>query len=298
MQEGEINKTEELKTLRTYTSDMAEAVRTNEASVIKIALAEKEKREQEAVFEKAKGTKISRTLFVIGGIILIALAIIGSLYLLWKKKQNEVQVVVQEKTETFILYNDEIKIDATQATNAIDLAGLINKESLSKVGSVNAIFLEKKINDSNVLLTAKEFLSLIGSTAPGALIRSFADNYLLGKYSYQNGTETKTSTFLIFETTNYSQSYASMLSWEKTIFRDLYTTFDIKVPESTEGQTETIFDRPWKDMIINNRDARVLYGDTGEGVLFYTFINKDKLVITNDIQTLKKLISELLIKGD
>ena len=32
------------KVLRTYTSDMADAVRTNEVSVIKIALAEKEKR--------------------------------------------------------------------------------------------------------------------------------------------------------------------------------------------------------------------------------------------------------------
>ena len=37
----------DIKVLRTYTSDMADVVRTNEMSVIKIALAEKEKREKE-----------------------------------------------------------------------------------------------------------------------------------------------------------------------------------------------------------------------------------------------------------
>ena len=49
-----IEKNKELKTLRTYTSDMADAVRENEASVIKIALAEKEKRERDAAEEKIK----------------------------------------------------------------------------------------------------------------------------------------------------------------------------------------------------------------------------------------------------
>ena len=41
-----------LNVLRTYTSDMADMVRTNEASVIKIALAEKNKREQEELIKK------------------------------------------------------------------------------------------------------------------------------------------------------------------------------------------------------------------------------------------------------
>lgn len=297
MQEGELNKNEELKNLRTYTSDMAEAVRTNEASVIKIALAEKEKREQEKVFEEAKGTKTSRTLFVVGGVILIAGAIVGSLYLFGKKKAEETPMIVQEKIQTFILYDKNIKIDVTSATNTTDLVGLIGKENLPSTSSTNVIFLEKKVDGNNLLLTSKEFLSLIGSTAPGALIRSLEDNYLLGKYSYKSGEKAKTSNFLIFETTNYSQTYASMLAWEKTMFKDLYIVFDINIPEQTESQPETVFDRQWKDMIINNRDARVLYGDTGEGVLFYTFINKDKLIITDSMETLRKLISELLIKG-
>lgn len=298
MFEEETNtKKEELKTLRTYTSDMADAVRTNEASVIKIALAEKEKREKEAIYTEAKGTKTSRSLFVVGGIILIVGAIVGSLYLFQKKKSTEVIIPTDEKIETFILYNSATNIDVTKATNVSDLVGLINKENFSDTGPINALFLEKKTNDTNTLITAKEFLSLIDSTAPAALVRSFSDNYLLGKYITKDSLEGKIGTFLIFETTNYSQSYASMLSWEKTMLKDLYFVFDIKIPETTEGTSETIFDRQWKDIIINNRDTRVLYDDNGKEVLFYTFINKDKLLITNDIATMKELISQLLIKG-
>jgi len=48
------------KVLRTYTSDMADAIRTDEVSVIKIALAEKEKRDREAMYQKAEGTKTSK----------------------------------------------------------------------------------------------------------------------------------------------------------------------------------------------------------------------------------------------
>ena len=60
------------KVLRTFSSDMAEAVRENEMSVIKIALAEKERREQEDLYKKAKGTKLSRFLFVFLGLIIIS----------------------------------------------------------------------------------------------------------------------------------------------------------------------------------------------------------------------------------
>jgi hypothetical protein len=61
----QINNQKDAKVLRTYTSDMAEAIRTNEMSVIKIALAEKEKREREESLQKAEGTNTTKILFLI-----------------------------------------------------------------------------------------------------------------------------------------------------------------------------------------------------------------------------------------
>ena len=52
---------------------------------------------------------------------------------------------------------------------------------------------------------------------------------------------------------------------------DLYILFNINIPESNSG----LFEKEWKDIIVNNKDARVLYGESGEGILYYTFVNKN-----------------------
>jgi len=152
---------------------------------------------------------------------------------------------------------------------------------------ITALFLTRKINDIPEILTTNNFLSLIKSTAPGTLTRSLSDKYLLGKYE-RAGKEPVM--FLIFETNNYAQTYASMLDWEKTMLRDLFTIFDLKnIPSESPA-----FERSWKDIIINNQDTRVLYGENGEGLLYYVFVNKNNFIITSDKEVLKELVSRLI----
>lgn len=310
------NTNKELKTLRTYTSDMADAVRENEASVIKIALAEKEKREQEEVWKEAEGTKTSKTMYVIGGIVFLVIAIASIFYLFYIKKNTPTKQTNQsEKINTFFVYDSSVNIDASNATSANDIDKLIGEKTGVSSG-LKAIFLEKKIGEANVLLTSSEFLHIIDAGASSALIRSLSDNFLLGKYATKGTTGEKT--FLVFEIQNYSQVYASMLSWEKSLAKDLNPIFKIESEANTQVETNqnnqenttpqintennpeiktSILDKSWNDMVINNRDARALVNDKGEGVMFYAFINKDKLVITNDVNTLRDLITRLLNNG-
>ncbi len=279
---------DEEKALRTYTSDMADAIRQNEVSVIKIALAEKEKREQENIYKQAEGTKTSKIFFVIGGIILISVGLVGSYYLFQKKET--VAPIITNNFETFINYDLYSAIDVTNITNQNNLINVIEENNLLNVGQVEAIFLSKKINELEEKLNTKDFLSLIESSAPGTLVRSLSEKYLLGEYIT---TEKKSVKFLIFETNNYAQTYASMLEWEKTLLKDLFIILNLKnIP--TESP---LFEKPWKDVVINNRDARVLYGESGEGILYYVFINKNHFVITSDIETLKEVISKLILKN-
>lgn len=285
----------EIKVLRTYTSDMADAIRTNEVSVIKIALAEKEKREKEEVYQKAEGTNTSKTFLVIGGIILIAIAIAGSYFLIQKKKTNETPQTRINNIDTFISYDSNIYIDVTNTTSISELSNIINQEQTANSGLIKALFLTKKINNAPSLLTSQNFLSLIKSTAPGALIRSLSDKFLLGKYANKKSVtpNDKTTMFLIFQTTDYNQAYASMLVWEKTILKDLFVLFNIPIT----GSDNPIFEKSWQDIIINNRDARVLYGENGEGLLYYIFVNKNNFIITTNIDALKEIITRLLIKN-
>jgi len=284
-----------VKVLRTYTTDMADAIRTNEVSVIKIALAEKEKREQEAKYKEAEGTNTSKIFLVIGGIILIAVAIAGSYFLIQKKKEKEIPKPIISNIETFIIYDSQANIDVTNATNARELLDIIKQGQITNSGLIKALFLTRKTNDVVDLLTSNNFFSLIGTNAPGALTRSLSDKYLLGEYSNSNAVNEsdKLAMFLIFQTTNYNQTYASMLDWEKTILKDLFIFFSINISESNIS----LLEKPWKDIVINNKDARVLYGENGEGILYYVFVNKNNFIITSNKEALKEVISRLITKN-
>lgn len=285
----------EIKVLRTYTSDMAEAIRDNEVSVIKIALAEKEKRENEESFKKAEGSKASKVFLAIGGIILIAAAIAGSYYLIQQKKARETPLPIMNNVETFISYDSSSYVDTTKANNIFDLLKLIDENGQNNSGLIKAMFLTRTTQEEPEILKATDFLSLINSSAPGALTRSLSGEYLLGKYSNPSAVNEKnrSATFLIFETNNYNQAYVSMLDWEKTMLKDLFILFNINIPESDTS----FFEKVWKDVIINNKDARVLYGENGEGVLSYVFVNKNIFVITDNTEALKEIITRLLIKN-
>lgn len=74
--------------IRTYGSDMADAIRTNEASVIKIALAEQKKREREALTQVAQGTKTSRVFLTLGGLMFIVAAILGVSFVVQQKNKK------------------------------------------------------------------------------------------------------------------------------------------------------------------------------------------------------------------
>lgn len=287
--EKQLNK-DEIKVLRTYTSDMAEAIKKNEISVIKIAMAEKEKNDKELSYEEIPTSNSSKKLLISGGVILIIFAILGSYFLFKKKSGTEIPIQKIANIETFISYDSKESFDVTNANSVSDLSEIIKKENQQNSGLIKALFFTRKINTLDEMLTSKNFLSLIKSTAPDPLVRSLTDKYLLGKYT---NSKNNSAMFLILQTTDYPQAYASMLDWEKTISQDLFTLFNINF----QTQNNIPLEKQWKDIIINNKDARVLYSNNGEGILYYVFINKNNFVITNNLDALKEVIARLLIKN-
>lgn len=283
-----------IKTIRTFSSDMAEAVRQNEISVIKIAMAEKDRREQEIEQKKNGNSKFAKVLFFIGGILLIGVTAFGAYYFLNLKKQKEVLVVKEKpRIETFINYDNAIMIDTDKINNLMSLTSSIHSKIKDEKPGINAIFFTNKGDeDEDVFMNKDQMLSLIKSTAPESLTRSMTNKFLFGKYKDGNSMTTS-SAFLIFEISDYNLAYASMLDWEKSIFNDLFILFDISISDSDSS----LFEKDWKDVIVNNKDARVLYGEDGEGILYYSFVNKNTLVITEKADSLKSIITSILIKN-
>jgi len=289
-----------VQVLRTYTSDMADVIRNNDMTVAKIAMEEKRKNEEDELYRKASGTKGSKIFFLITGIILIGVAIFGIYYVLQKNKETPATSQKVENVSTFISYDSSAYIDVTDVNTLSGLLTLLEKEGDTDK-TIKAFFFTEKVNitsgkttiESSKLINSENFINLVETSIPSALLRSLDDSYLLGEYMNINdtGTGNKPSMFLIFKTTNYNQSYASMLEWEETMLKDLYSLFNISVSNSE------LFEKPWEDIIINNRDARVLYGANGEALLYYLFINRDKFIITTSVDALQEVVERLLIKN-
>ena len=286
----QLNSDKDIKNLRTYTSDMADVIRTNEVSVIKIALAEKEKREQEEIYKEAEGTNATKIFLIIGGIILITSAIFGTYFLIQQKKIKDLPINATNNIDTFISYDSYSNLDVTNISNINDFANFVKQIEKAPSRMIKAIFLTQKTNNISETTNSKNFLSLIEANPPSALTRSLSDKFLLGKYTSEDSTST---IFLVFQTTDYANAYASMLDWEKNILKDLYVLFNINIPESNS----VLFENQWKDIIVNNIDARVLYGSSGEGILYYAFVNKNHFVITGNIEALKEIITRLQTKN-
>lgn len=282
------------KTLRTYSSDMADAVRENEASVIKIALAEQKKHENEDIYRAAEGSNTKKIILVLGGIIFIVLAVIGIYFVVNKNTTDNQPAQILKNIETIISYDDSSFVDLSNASGKEDVANLMKTEveKVGKPGSIRSIFLTTINNGKPELIQTSGFLSLINTSASGSLVRSLSENYMIGTYT-SNINGSKPHLFLIFQTNDYNQAFIGMLDWEKTMLDDMFTLFHIDI----SGNRNTLFESKFKDIFINNKDARALYDNDGKEVLYYLFVNKNTFVITDNQSVVKEIVSRLFTKN-
>lgn len=291
------NSEENLKTVKTYMSDMAETVRQNEISVIKVALAEQNKHEREDLYRKIEGTTSKKVFWVICGVIIILGALYGAYYLLSQKKVKDAPVKVA-KEETIISYDNSSEIMIDQTNN---LKKSINdlKQSAKSSTDGNIGYIKIYENDDGVrnIIDIETLFSKLNLTASASLVRSLSNSYMVGTYAKSfsdipNDPNSKPKLFIILESDDYEYSYAGMFDWEKTMASDLIPVFTGEENSSINNDS-----KKWKDVIISNRDARVLVDETGKPILYYLFIDKNRLIITESIDTIKEVSNRLMIKN-
>lgn len=278
-------------TLHTYTSDMADAIRANEVSVIKIALAEQKRKERETIYRQVEGTPMQKFWWIIGGVIFVVLGIFFVYFVFQKKTETNAPLQVDIRNQAIIAYDNSVMIPITDNTNEEDIAKTIATVLANKQtpGTISNIFFTKDTPAGKVALSRDELLGIIKLSASASLIRSFGDKYMIGTYQGSD-TTVGPALFMIFETKDYSQTFAGMLDWEKTMLNDLYSLFGTDV----SGDRAVLFEKPFKDIIIDNKDARILYDKDGKDVLYYSFINKDGFIITTSQDAIKEVYRRII----
>ena len=163
-----------------------------------------------------------------------------------------------------------------------------------------------------------DFLNIIAPSTPDILLRNINNEYTFGYYSYETNEP-----FIILRAANYDSVFAGMLEWERTMYADLgdiilkqggvsNTNKNLPKEELTSTSTGTTtqsktlskatttkavvlseYDTPFVDRVISNNDTRVLYRPNGDIAFFYTFFNKNTVIITTSEQTLREIIYRL-----
>ncbi len=276
--------------IQTYASDMAKAVRENQGSVVKIAMAEAEKREHEYVEFSPKSTKNKIFIISAGALILVGIAIAVYVTII---KASKAVVVPTENGSISLVFSETNKEVPIGGLSRDQIIGSIRNEFINsplKLGTVENIYFTKitdEKNETKVRINAPDFLSLINSQIPGTLSRTLEPDFMIGAYSW-NGT----SPFVILKVPNFQIGFSGMLAWEGKLFDDFYKLFNI----STEGTNTMLFNKKFTDAVVKNKDSRVLYDDAGKIALMYLFLDDNTILITKDGGAIDEVNSRFLLQ--
>lgn len=267
-----------LETLRTFKNDVAYAVQNQKQSVVKMAVAEQERKivrkEIQNVMPRAvqkdpyKESK-KNVYMIFASVFLIVLGVGAGIYAFTVFRTPPAAVVITKTGRTLVAADQEKEIRVANRTPE-DVQSLAKGErnQTHTPGSIVDIYL---VDEAGKKVPIDVFAATLGLKMPQTLVRSLdAGTYAMGFHMIKGG-----KLFFVFKPTYFEGSYPSMLGWESTMLNDLSVLFENK---SASG----IFE----DKVIKNLDTRIIYNDEGNLSLIYTFINKNYLVITEDEETL------------
>jgi len=290
------NPTENVQSLRTYKSDVAEFIKHEGKTLADIAIAENSRQSSILKEESNLPKDRKKVLYLIGAVIILVIITLGIFWLILKSTKA----------------SPAISADG-QIISSMFVSGI--KEKVVSVGNQNVIFSEidtalkdsypfltlqitsEKNSGQEVVITSREFLDKVGIYPPGDLVRSLTDNFAIGSI----GGKVR---FLVLKNNYYGGAFAGMLGFENTMvddFRDLLNLPAIKSSaginpiSSTTVQSDQIKYSQFRDGIVANRDARIFKDGFGATILLYLFPDNDTIIIASSENT-AKIVSEKLLR--
>lgn len=282
-----------LKQIRTFQGDMADAIRRQNESLISIQRAEQAKLAAERA---ARGEVVDDledtthhdgrkvfTFFVLS-LLLIGLGAVGGWfgYQEIARKMTPPEIPISPSRLITTTDTTEIYMGPLSRLELIDKVALASEE-VPNPGQILHIDLVTASTTGKLVVPAEKFLEKLETNAPGSLVRAFDPIFMLGAF----GGETK-SIFLIMPVNSFENAFPGMLTWESTLAQDLGPLFATRNLLSNIS-SETKF----QDLTIRNKDTRVLKDDQGNIILIYSFFDTKTLIITDNEESLRTLISRL-----
>ncbi len=286
------------KKIRTFQGDLADAIQHHQASAVKIAIAESKRSTNQATIgtKKVKSSKKGLVLTLSILFILLGGGVLFYVYYYVIPHGSEIAgptLVLPAFIDTDV--KKEIPTDTgylpTVIVTELKTAQLSTNEIENIVFTKNIIDTETNTS-TQALIDPEALLTRIGAKPPAAFVRSLSPQFMFGIHHYQTNEP-----FIIFKTSSFENAYAGMLKWEPTMYEELKTSLGTNSTNATSTPTTTAEILAPKtfvvDMVIQNKDVRVIQDQNSKILLMYSFIDKNTLIITTNETTLRELLARI-----
>jgi len=276
------------KKIRTFQGDLADAIQHHQASAVKIALAESKRSTNQATIGTKKVKSSKKGLALTISFLFIVLGV-GVLFYVYYYVMPHASAIAGPTLILPAFIDTDVKKEIPTDTGYLPTAIVteIKIAQLSTNEIENIVFVKNIIDpqtnvSTQALIEPEALLTRIGAKPPSAFVRSLSPQFMFGIHHYQSNEP-----FIIF----------GMLKWEPTMYDELKTSFGTNSTNSTNTPTTTAEILAPKtfvvDMIIQNKDVRVIQDQNSKILLMYSFIDKNTLIITTNETTLRELLARI-----
>ncbi len=278
-----------LPRIKTYKGDIADVVKKDNVSAVKIALAENKRREHNQQIEEISSPTSKKNLvYIITTIVLLlgGLGVVAFFLLTNNSQSNNNQTITVGGNSDVIFSEIQKKITITGNSGA-EVSNIVTKEKNTQIplGTIEKLVFVSSNGTTSSPVDVQDLFGILNSRAPDVLLRSFSPDLFFGLHSYDGN-----NAFLIVSLESFDQAYAGMLKWEPDVQDDIGSLFGIS---GTKIASPADSSPKWQDRVISNKDTRVLVDQNGNILLFYSFTDNKTLVITNNQDTFKEILNRL-----
>ncbi len=271
--------------VRTYATDIAETMKREKGSVIKIALAEQERRNE--FKKKLDPTATKNVIVMMLGFVLI---VGGIMIFIYSVINHDAPVEVTRTNVVFpslIFTENQVQIDMTEL-NRTELFRAIHAQADNQTlipGTINNLYISYKTSFGQTTVPSTLFLTKLGIEVPETFFQNLDPQFMLGVYSKQPTN----NQFVIFKIKDFNETFLAMRDFETTMLSSFLKLF--RIDTKTDGKD--IFNKPFESVTLFNKEARVLKDSTGKVLLSYVFLDPKTIMITTETDAVQEVVKRL-----
>lgn len=284
--------------LHTYKGDVQNLVKKRKLSLMRMAASEADKSGHSAYStngQKSVGTQSNKLLVTVLSLVLLGVVALGATYYMSILRNQAAQPIQPQHTSMIFTEKMEV-VDATDNTSRAlkqELAKMLVNGYYS-FGSVVELLITKQVNNvearsiETVVLPGADILKIFDISLDDRFLDLLVGQSILGIHASKENIP-----FLVVQTNLYDHVFEKMLKWESDIEQDLAPLFS---PNGVYAEPVMFSgDASFKDTVMNNLDVRVLRDADNKTRLMYSFVDKNTLLITTDVNTLIEISERLRI---